>query len=45
MKLLLVLLLASVTVNANDLDNYNFERSWNNSRFWANPENWGKYWW
>lgn len=28
-----------------DLDNYNFERSWNNSRFWANPENWGKYWW
>lgn len=28
-----------------ELDNYNFKRSWNNSRFWANPENWGKYWW
>jgi uncharacterized protein DUF6231 len=28
-----------------DLDNYNFTRSWNNARFWANPENWGKYWW
>ncbi|MDF1782491.1 MAG: DUF6231 family protein [Alcanivoracaceae bacterium] len=28
-----------------ELDTYNFTRSWNNSRFWANPENWGKYWW
>lgn len=28
-----------------ELDSYNFTRSWNNSRFWANPENWDKYWW
>ncbi|MDF1628614.1 MAG: DUF6231 family protein [Alcanivoracaceae bacterium] len=28
-----------------DLARYNFSREWNNSRFWANPENWGKYWW
>lgn len=24
---------------------YNPKRDWNNSRFWANPENFGKYWW
>ncbi|MEE3319894.1 MAG: DUF6231 family protein [Pseudomonadota bacterium] len=35
----------SLDIYSYDLDNYNFERSWNNSRFWANPENWGKYWW
>ncbi|PKM21755.1 MAG: hypothetical protein CVV10_07765 [Gammaproteobacteria bacterium HGW-Gammaproteobacteria-14] len=28
-----------------ELSRYNFSRAWNNSRFWANPENWGKYWW
>ena len=28
-----------------ELGSYNFVRSWNNARFWANPENWGKYWW
>lgn len=25
-----------------NLDNYNRKRDWNNSRFWANPENWHK---
>lgn len=35
----------SLDIYSYDLDNYNFPRSWNNSRFWANPENWGKYWW
>ena len=24
---------------------YNKKRSWNNAKFWANPENFGKYWW
>lgn len=24
---------------------YNHQRLWNNSRFWANPQNFGKYWW
>lgn len=28
-----------------DIESYNHKRSWNNSRFWANPENFGKYWW
>jgi len=28
-----------------NLDHYNPPRSWNNARFWANPENFGKYWW
>ena len=28
-----------------ELARYNFTRAWNNSRFWANPENCGKYWW
>ncbi len=27
------------------LTRYNHKRSWNNPRFWANPENFGKYWW
>lgn len=35
----------SLDIYSYDLDNYNFERSWNNSKFWANPENWGRYWW
>ena len=28
-----------------ELATYNFVRKWNNPQFWANPENWGKYWW
>lgn len=28
-----------------NLDRYNHKREWNTPRFWANPENWGKYWW
>ena len=28
-----------------DIGQYNHVRSWNNPRFWANPENFGKYWW
>lgn len=35
----------SLNIYSYDLDSYNFERSWNNSKFWANPQNWGKYWW
>jgi len=35
----------SMSLYTYELDTYNFTRSWNNSRFWANPENWGKYWW
>lgn len=27
------------------LAHYNFSRRWNNAKYWANPENWGKYWW
>ncbi len=34
--------LQSYTYN---LSSYNFKRQWNNSSRWANPENWGKYWW
>lgn len=28
-----------------DIANYNKKRDWNNSRFWANPENFNKYRW
>lgn len=28
-----------------NLRNYNHKRLWNNSKYWANPENFGKYWW
>ena len=28
-----------------DIATYNRKREWNNARFWANPENWGKYRW
>ncbi len=28
-----------------NLDQYNRKREWNSPKFWANPENWGKYWW
>lgn len=27
------------------IEKYNRRREWNNSRYWANPENFGKYWW
>ncbi len=27
------------------IEQYNRRREWNNSRFWANPENFNKYWW
>lgn len=28
-----------------DISNYNKKRDWNNSRFWANPQNFEKYRW
>jgi hypothetical protein len=28
-----------------DIDSYNHKRSWNNARFWANPENFHKFRW
>lgn len=28
-----------------DLNTYNHKRTWNNSRFWANPENFNKFRW
>ncbi|GAA3978799.1 DUF6231 family protein [Allohahella marinimesophila] len=28
-----------------NINSYNFKRLWNNSENWANPENFGKYWW
>lgn len=27
------------------IEKYNHSREWNNNRYWANPENFGKYWW
>ena len=27
------------------LASYNHVRVWNSPRFWANPENWNRYWW
>ena len=27
------------------IENYQPKRDWLNSRFWANPENFGKFWW
>lgn len=32
-------------VYAYDIETYNRPRDWNNARYWANPENWGKYRW
>lgn len=34
-----------MTLYSYELATYNFVREWNNAKFWANPENWGKYWW
>lgn len=28
-----------------DINSYNHKRTWNNSRFWANPENFNKFRW
>lgn len=28
-----------------DIGSYNHKRSWNNARFWANPENFNKFRW
>ncbi len=28
-----------------DIGAYNHTRDWNNARFWANPQNFGRYWW
>lgn len=30
---------------AYEIESYIKKRDWNNSRYWANPENFGKYWW
>jgi len=27
------------------IESYNHKREWNTARFWANPENFGHYWW
>ncbi len=27
------------------IEKYNHKREWNTNRYWANPENFGKYWW
>ncbi len=35
----------SITVYTYDIDRYNHVRTWNNPDFWANPKNFGKYWW
>jgi len=34
-----------ITVYSYAIASYNHIRSWNNSRFWANPELFGLYWW
>ncbi len=34
-----------LTLYRYDLGSYNRKRSWNNSQYWANPDNWGKYRW
>lgn len=28
-----------------ELKSYNHKREWNTPKYWANPQNWGKYWW
>ncbi len=30
---------------AYEIESYIKKRDWNNSKYWANPENFGKYWW
>lgn len=34
-----------LSVYSYQLSGYNHQRTWNNSDKWANPQNWGKYWW
>ncbi len=36
---------ATVSSYHYDIDHYNHKRQWNTPKYWANPENWGKYWW
>ena len=36
---------SGLTVYSYDIASYNKKREWNNSRFWANPENFDKYRW
>lgn len=28
-----------------EIESYVKKRDWNNAKYWANPENFGKYWW
>lgn len=35
----------TITAYQYQLESYNRKRSWNSAQHWANPENWGKYWW
>lgn len=35
----------STRVFTYDLETYNRRRAWNSPKHWANPENFGKYWW
>lgn len=34
-----------IDIYSYDIGNYNKKRDWNNSRFWANPQNFEKYRW
>lgn len=34
-----------MTLYRYELDSYNFHRTWNTPEHWANPQNWGRYWW
>lgn len=34
-----------VCIYSYDLGTYNKKREWNTPKYWANPQNWGKYWW
>ena len=36
---------SGLTLYSYDIASYNKKREWNNSRFWANPENFNKYRW
>jgi len=36
---------SGLTLYSYDIASYNKRREWNNSRFWANPENFNKYRW
>lgn len=34
-----------ISAYAYNLRQYNHKRLWNTPQYWANPENFGKYWW